>query len=340
MLAAILLGITGFVYEHFFWTDEVKAKAPLLLEVQEKSHTADVLYFAESSNITYADTDSLKLKISELTQYYLPGCTIQSIDQPAGHARNYLALIKNLPEDCHTKILVVTMNLRSFDAAWIHSELENNLNMIDLYYEPWHPLIKKLKLNFGMYEKKTKKEREADCEYQWRHDTLRFPFAHQQVTVRDWDNFMANGYYKNDDSSWNMPKVSLACHYVKGYAFQIDTLKNPRIKDFDGIVAEAKKRNLKLVLNLMAENIQYADSLVGNPLTFLMKQNRDLLVARYTAMGATVVDNLELVPGAEFIDQNWTSEHYFFKGRDLIARNLARVLKNSCINNNQNNSTN
>jgi hypothetical protein len=40
-----------------------------------------------------------------------------------------------------------------------------------------------------------------------------------------------------------------------------------------------------------------------------------------------VVDNLELVPGKEFIDQTWTTEHYGYKGRMAIAGNLAQELK-------------
>jgi hypothetical protein len=77
----------------------------------------------------------------------------------------------------------------------------------------------------------------------------------------------------------------------------------------------------------MAENVRFADSLVGKDLVFLMRRNRDFLVNRYHRDNCKVIDNLELVPANEFIDQNWTTEHYKFHGRMLIARNLANVLK-------------
>jgi hypothetical protein len=77
----------------------------------------------------------------------------------------------------------------------------------------------------------------------------------------------------------------------------------------------------------MAENVQYADSLVGKDLVFLMKQNRDLLMKRYNHDGVTVVDNLELICGYDYIDQNWTTEHYNQRGRMKIAQHLARALK-------------
>lgn len=77
----------------------------------------------------------------------------------------------------------------------------------------------------------------------------------------------------NEDGSKNSEATVLACHYIKTYAFQIDTIQNPRIKDFDNIVALAKKRNWNLVFNLMAENIDKAESLVGNELVSFIKQN-------------------------------------------------------------------
>ena len=45
---------------------------------------------------------------------------------------------------------------------------------------------------------------------------------------------------KNSDGTINRQLTELACHYIKTYAFQIDTQRNPRIKDFDKIVCVAK----------------------------------------------------------------------------------------------------
>ena len=83
----------------------------------------------------------------------------------------------------------------------------------------------------------------------------------------------------------------------------------------------------------MAENIEYADSLVGKELVFLMKRNRDYLVQRYNKNNCRVIDNLELVTGKEFTDQHWTTEHYSYKGRMIIARNISESLKNQFSNN-------
>ena len=58
-----------------------------------------------------------------------------------------------------------------------------------------------------------------------------------------------------------------------------------------------------------------------------MNENRDLLVNYYSSKGVTVVDNLTLVGTSDFIDQNWTTEHYNEKGRQAIAKNVASIIR-------------
>jgi hypothetical protein len=53
-----------------------------------------------------------------------------------------------------------------------------------------------------------------------------------------------------------------------------------------------------------------------------MRQNAEILKSRYVKRGVRVVDNLELVKGEDFVDQNWTTEHYNQIGRRLIANQL------------------
>jgi hypothetical protein len=76
----------------------------------------------------------------------------------------------------------------------------------------------------------------------------------------------------------------------------------------------------------MAENVEKAEELIGPSLTFLMYQNRDLLVYRYSKKGIVVVDNFNTIPDKYFIDTNWTTEHYSEFGRRKIAANLAKHL--------------
>ncbi|RLD65559.1 MAG: DUF4843 domain-containing protein, partial [Bacteroidetes bacterium] len=102
---------------------------------------------------------------------------------------------------------------------------------------------------------------------------------------------------------------------------------NPRMAEFDAIVDLARERGWNLVFNLMAENMEKAEQLVGDDLIFLMNENRELLLNYYRAKGVLVVDNLSGVEDSQFTDQNWTTEHYAEKGRKAIAKRVAAAMK-------------
>jgi hypothetical protein len=268
-----------------------------------------------------------KKAISELTAEYYPALRLGTVSRPAMHAGIYKEVMKNLSSSAKVKTVIFTMNMRSFDATWIHSSLESALQKSKIMYLGYPALVNRFLLSLNVYDNKTEEERDRDMKAQWAKDELKFPYPFKYKNVIEWDQAMGNGGYLNPDGSWDMPKIALATHFIKGFGFQIDPATNPRIKDFDEIVIVCKEKNLNIVFNLMAENVQYADSLAGKDLLYLMKQNRDLLVNRYGKNGATVVDNLELVNGKDFVDQTWITEHYKENGRKAIAKNLAEQMK-------------
>ena len=102
---------------------------------------------------------------------------------------------------------------------------------------------------------------------------MQFPYYFPHQTVSDWDAYQWNEGVKDKNNNKDEAATILACHYIKAYAFQIDTLTNPRIKDFNDIVKIAKKRNWNIVFNLMAENTEKTEKLVGKDLVFLLNQN-------------------------------------------------------------------
>ena len=133
-------------------------------------------------------------------------------------------------------------------------------------------------------------------------------------------------YDAQGQRDWDV--TALACHYIKTYGFQI-TDDNPRVRDFDAIVELCRNRGWNLIFNLMAEDVDKANELVGKDLMLLLKLNRDFLLQHYGNFdGVTVVDNLSLVRDVNFIDQDWTTEHYYEEGRRIIADHLALTLRN------------
>jgi hypothetical protein len=327
VLLIILVGL-NFVYTYFFYEKDLQ-KYSDIIELPRKVYNdkSEIIYIGESSDFTSRSNDVDKRAISDFISDYYPAKKFGFIRKAASHAGIYYELLRNIPENSNIKTVIVTLNLRSFDANWIYSNLETPLQKSIVLIKDYPPLFNRLLLAFRGYDIKTDAEREKQFKEKWKKDILVFPQPFKYNNVIDWDKGMATEGKRNPDGSINYPVTELACHYIKTYAFQIDTLTNPRIKDFDKIVALARERNWNLVFNLLAENIVLADSLVGKELVYFMKQNRDLLIKRYNKNGAIVVDNLECVPNKEFIDQNWTTEHYAENGRRIVAKNVADSLR-------------
>ena len=330
LLLAIIFLVANFIYEKSFWQQDLNSSdGKILTDFLNAQDSADVIYLGESSNFAVAEKDTCSKNISVFTADYFPSLIFRPVHKGAIHAGTYLALLKQIKNNARVKTVVVTLNLRSFDADWINTKLETSLMRTDVLLQKYPPLINRFLLSLNAYNKKSEKQLEQDMLAQLRNDTLHFSYDFKYKNAYDWNVGMANTVYlranKNKDS---IAKINLACHYIKTYAFQINTKTNPRIKDFDAIVTLCKQKNIHLVFNLLAENIEYADSLVGKDLVYLMKQNRDLLMNRYNKDGVFVADNLEVVKGKDYIDQNWTTEHYNQRGRVLVAKSLANVLKN------------
>ncbi len=318
------LFFANFIYTKYFYRAELKKiNAETIFDLDSLQYLCDALYFGESSNSSTSKYDSSKLSISELLDKQVE-FKIGTIEHEAIDAQTYFELIKNIQPNENIKTIIVTLNLRSFCAPWIYSQMNTALMQQKIMYEPIPNIIKRMKLVYNLFDNKDVTFRDSLREYHWQHDKINVPDSFKYKNVRQWDNGMGNGtYVLADGKTWDIPKISLACHYIKTYAFSIDTLSNPRIKDFDAIVVIAKKKNLNLIFNLLAENVHYADSLVGKELIDLMRENKNLLINRYNKNGVIVVDNFELINGLDFTDQNWTTEHYNQKGRKIIADNIA-----------------
>ncbi|HET6225650.1 MAG TPA: DUF4843 domain-containing protein [Bacteroidia bacterium] len=328
LLLAVIIVALNYVYIYTFFEHDLQTHSDVInlvrSAVDEKN---EIMYIGESSNTTFRVKDHDKREISSFIGDFFPTKKVSAITKPAAHAGIYYDLLNNIPENSTTKTVIVTLNLRSFNAGWIFSALETSLQKSTVLLKDSPPLFKRFLLSFKYYDIKTEAERDNQIKDKWLHDTLKFPFPFAYPNVVAWDHAMATAGIKNADGNLNQPLTELACHYIKTYAFQIDTLTNPRIKDFDRIVELSKKRNWNLVFNLLAENTQMADSLVGKDLMYLIRQNEKILVERYSKGNSIVVSSLDKVPNEEFIDQNWTTEHYAEKGRKIIAKNVAFALK-------------
>lgn len=319
-----LLLVLNSIYTHTLLKNDLLKHSPMAYQMIQKK--ADIFYFGESSNATCAPGDSIKESISELIAKKLPEYTFCTIDTGAVHAGVYKFWLNCISDSEPPKAIIVTMNLRSFGAGWIHSKLETPINKSLVLINKYPYLLNRFMLSLGCFDKKTDQERFEDMVNAWKSVKLVGNSSLKFKTVAEWDEAMRNGGWLKPNGDWDFPKIELSCHYIKAYAFNLNDT-NPRVKDFDEIAKWGNRHNVKIIMNLIPENVEYADSLLGNDLTKFMRDNRDYLVNRYSKMGAIVLDNLESVSGRNFIDQNWTSEHYDQYGRLKIAEQVTSLLK-------------
>ena len=326
-MVLVMLVVLNWVYAKWFFEKDLRKHSDIVeLSWQVIDDSCRIIYLGESSNNNYGKEEVNHRKISDFTADYFPTVKMGDLTKEASHAQTYLYMLKHIPASSAVETVVVTMNLRSFGWPWIDSRLETPLRKQLVLLEDRPPLLNRFLLAFKVYPIKSEEEWDELVYEHWRNDTFNIPNFPWRTTV-DWDYGMYTyGWYDfQGHRDWDM--TPLACHYIKTYAFQIAE-DNPRVKDFDAIVALCRERGWNLVFNLMAENVDKANELVGKDLMLLFKSNHDFLMERYDSLdGVTVVDNFNLVRDVNFIDQDWTTEHYYEEGRRIVADHLAQTLR-------------
>lgn len=328
-LLAALLVLMNWIYGKFFFKDDLlKHSDEVELAWQVTNDSCVVVYTGESSNHTYSWKDKDQRKISDFIFDHFPGLRCGDMTKAASHAEVYYYLLENIPEDSPVKTVIVTMNMRSFGYDWIESDLENAIQKQLVLIKDYPPFFNRFRLAFKDYDIKTEQERSKARYYHLCNDKIVFPYPFNYSTSHEWDYAKAHEGVIDSEGNWNNTLTILACHYIKTYGFQIHE-NNPRIKDFDNIVKLAKERGWHLIFNLLAENVDRANELVGSDILYLIRQNRDFLLNRYGNIeNVTVVDNIGDVRNELFIDQNWTTEHYSEMGRRTIADHVAQAVSN------------
>lgn len=327
-LLAILLVLMNWIYGKFFLKNDMlkhSKEIELVWDVVKDSCT--IVYAGESSNITYLPSDNDKRKISDFVFDYFPNMKCGDMTKSAAHSEVYYHLFNNIPENSPVETIIITMNLRSFGYNWIESNLETPIQKYLVLLKKYPSLFNRFKLAFKAYDIKSDSERMEARLYHKQNDTFTFPYPFKYDNTADWDLGKAVQGVIDSKGKRNKNLTRLACHYIKGYSFMIND-DNPRIKNFDDIVELAKQRGWNLIFNIMDENVDRANELVGKDLLYLMRYNRDYLINRYGNIeNVTIVNNLGELRNSLFIDQNWTTEHYSETGRRIIANNVAQAVK-------------
>ena len=308
------------------WKKDIAVHADIMENYWAVDPECQALYFGESSNFHRAKNDTTKYRISHMIDSELDQIKIGTVDNAGIHAGTYRAVLQNIEESSKVKILIVTMNLRSFSAGWRYALGENYLSKTETMLSTPFPLLNRFLVSLKYYDHQSDSERLAQCQNAWKTEKFKIP-NFQYENVHNWDSAMAWQEWMNRNPHLNEENIPLACHYIKNFAFEINPTTNERIADFDEFMKISVSKNFTVIFNILAENMEQVNKLVGQELIYLMEKNRDFLIDRYERQGAIVVDNLYAIPYSMFVDRDWPTEHYTREGKAIIAKNIAQYLK-------------
>ena len=159
LIIVVLIGI-NYLYKYTYYEKDIQTYSDVINDVRKVVRdSCEVVYVGESSNTNYREDDIDKRSISAFISDYYPSIKFGDITKMASHAGIYYVLLKNIPEQSAIKTVIVTLNLRSFDANWIYSNLETPLQKSIVLLKGYPPLLGRFLLAFKGYDIKNEEER-------------------------------------------------------------------------------------------------------------------------------------------------------------------------------------
>ena len=328
LLLVATLAVLDVVYRYTFYEGDLRNGCTLMeRSLKPAAEQADIAYLGESSNHTVADDEEDKRFISDMLQDLLPDHRVCNMDRDACHAGIYYDILRNVPSNAPLRTAVVTVNIRSFSAEWIYSNLEVPLRKEQVFMLHAPALYKRLLLAFKGYTHWSESERAEKVRHALRHQTFSPVADLPYCNAAEWDKAVADSLTASGADELS---ISMTTHYVKAFACQIDE-NNPRITDLDRIVHLCRKRGWQPVFLILPDNEEQMLELVGPELVELLRRNGDFIEQRYTSMGVTVVNCQGMVADCDFRDRDFPTEHYRQAGRQAVASALATAIATTPI---------
>lgn len=326
LLAGVLVALE-LVYRVTFYSKDLREHCSLMALSQIPiKEDAQIIYLGESSNKTYRNGESDTAYISEMIAAQMPEYRFGHITKDAAHAAIYYDILRNIPNDNDIHTVILTVNMRSFSSEWIYSNLENSFRKQQVFMRKGSALWRRLQLDLKLNSSWTDEERERLLMEGFKNQKFDcgsdFPFHN----AYEWDEGLAWGRWLPNGRELSQDSIPMACHYVKIFAYTLDS-NNVRIKDLDKIVELCKERNWRLVFNILPDNVDQIQEMVGDELIDLMHKQNAYIVNRYTAKGVLVVNNENLARDEDFIDRDFPTEHYGARVRHAIAAHIVQQMR-------------
>jgi len=190
-----------------------------------------------------------------------------------------------------------------------------------------YPLtFRRLLLSLDYYDNKSLEERKQQFLQYWKRDTISITEFNFIKTTFEWDSISAlSQKYKDINYVIDYDKVGFMCNIIKAFAYNLDTINNVRFKQFDKIIKLANNRNWNLIFNILPEDIDKAEIMVGKEIPYILNRNKEIFIKKYRNKNVTIIDNMELLNGGYFYE-TYPTEHYIPKGKEIVANKVSEVI--------------
>jgi hypothetical protein len=321
----VLLG-TEYLYSTFFYESDLKQHLPLLLEFRSMEEGNDVLFLTQSSIYEKQDPSSQPGYLSEILGNHYPDLTVSEIIIENGELVLVNAILPTLDADLLPKTLILNLALHEF--AWeksLHSQYFAFKKNSRLIATPSAALNRmRFLLTRGHI---TERERMGMIHREWENDKIDIPAMPHYLCVKDWDRKMLLDGVKDEKGEYDHQQTALACHYIKQFGAPIDFRHHPLMKELDELIGHARKMDFELVINLVPQNVEDMQRLVGEDLITMLAHNRFVLSSKASENGIAFVDNSSLLGASDFLDRERVSTSISLKGKkqwvDFLATKIA-----------------
>jgi len=305
----VIVLVSGLIHRVFIYPKIAKQEAWLIdLTHRRIGHHASVVYFSASPNSAVAPDDTLQKTIHQFASEALP-FSITAIDTGALHAGIFLKILERIPPTKLPKLVVVDLNIRSFGANWLHSNLENALQRNFVYWNKRPSVLNHFLAATKWYDYRSPAEHIRAIEYEEKFEKLPFPFP--QSSIKHWVNNLAA----------DKPNREQAATFIRHFGFLIKP-GNDQLNNYQQLIQWSKQHGVKLIFLMLPENIEGMKEVVGEELSDLVSLNAKFLNHYFRKQGQVVIDLHNALGKEQFFEQ-FPTEHYRSAGRKMVGEAIA-----------------
>ncbi len=328
ILFLVILVLGNWFYGNSSWQKDVSKHADLLDSLNNIVNVTDILMLSSSSNYFHQVDDSSKSTVSDFLQTYFPSKRINPIHKGYLHAGMFWSIIRNIPDNSPIETLVIELNLRSFSAFWLYSQVESLYSVQGLFMNPNYPsIIKRALFALDFYDNQTDEERKLQVDKVWKTSEFTLAYQFPFSTVSEWEyDIVHQNFLRKDDGSKNWYLTEKASGLIKAYAFDLSPQGEERIQSFDKILEEAKARNWNVVLVVVPIDVDKIHALLGPEIPRLLLTAQAQLKKRYEKAGVHFIEGVTALPSSLFYEE-FPTEHYLSAGKAWLAEQIALQLK-------------